>query len=122
MEAITERELGELVGYVKQHYGIDLSQKKTLIVGRLNNYLFQNGFTSFTEYFRHVLADSTGKAGMILVNKLTTNHTSFMREAKHFLIFESTVLPYLAKAEARSKDLRIWSAGCSSGEEPYNLA
>lgn len=122
MDAITEREFTELVQYVKQNYGINLSQKKTLVVGRLQNYLVESGFSSFSGYFHKVITDPTGMTGITLVNKLTTNHTYFMREPEHFSIFQKEVLPYLSKMQTIKKDLRIWSAGCSTGEEPYTLA
>jgi chemotaxis protein methyltransferase CheR len=119
---ITEREFSELVHFIKQYYGINLSQKRTLVYGRLNNYIVQSGFTSFSEYFSYVKNDLTGKAGVTLVNKLTTNHTYFLREPQHFELLKNVVLPYLAEAEKKNKDLRVWSAGCSTGEEPYTLA
>ena len=56
-----------------------------------------------------------------LVNKVSTNHTFFMREPGHFDFFRETVLPRLSRT-VRERDLRIWSAGCSTGEEPYTLA
>ena len=122
MEDITGREFAELVGFVKQTYGINLLQKKILVCGRLSNYIIQSGFHSFSEYFSHVKNDRTGKAGVTLVNKLTTNHTYFLREPQHFEILEQIILPYFAISEAHRKDLRVWSAGCSTGEEPYTLA
>lgn len=57
----------------------------------------------------------------VFIERITTNHTFFMREVDHFNFFREKVLPYLCKV-VRNKDLRIWSAGCSSGEEPYTLA
>jgi len=122
MEDITEREFNGLVGFVKQTYGINLLQKKTLVCGRLSNYIVQSGFHSFSEYFAHVKSDRTGQAGVILVNKLTTNHTYFLREPQHFELLEKVILPHFATSEAKGKDLRVWSAGCSTGEEPYTLA
>lgn len=115
-------EFREIVGFIKQNYGINLLQKRTLVNGRLNNYIVQSGFSSFTEYFSHIKNDPTGKSGVILVNKLTTNHTYFLREPQHFDFLEEVVLPFLAKTEKANKDLRLWSAGCSTGEEPYTLA
>jgi len=122
MEDITEREFIQLVGFIKGNYGINLAQKKILVCGRLKNYIVQSGFYSFSEYFSHVKSDRTGTAGVILVNKLTTNHTYFLREPQHFEILERVILPYYAAIEAKRKDLRMWSAGCSTGEEPYTLA
>ncbi len=90
-------------------------------MGRLQNELLQNGCSSFTEYLDFIMSDSSGNAAEILVNRITTNHTYFMRESSHFDYFKDAVLPYLKK-RAAGNDLRIWSAGCSTGEEPYTLA
>ncbi len=122
MDAITDQEFNELVRFIKKNYGINLSQKRSLVLGRLHNYILQSGFASFSEYLQYAVQDHTGKAGTMLLNKLTTNHTYFLREPKHFELLERDVLPYLAETEAKTRDLRIWSAGCSSGEEPYTLA
>lgn len=90
-------------------------------MGRLQRVVAENGFKNFTEYYNYVVSDRTGEAVKTLANKITTNHTFFMREVEHFIFFRDKVLPYLVSA-AKDKDLRIWSAGCSSGEEPYTLA
>lgn len=122
MDTITDREFSELVQFIKQNYGINLAHKRSLVLGRLHNYIVQHGFSSFSEYFQHIVGDSSGQAGIILINKLTTNHTYFLREPHHFDFLEQVALPYLVKAAASEKDIRIWSAGCSTGEEPYTLA
>ncbi|TYQ15785.1 UNVERIFIED_CONTAM: chemotaxis protein methyltransferase CheR [Acetivibrio alkalicellulosi] len=123
MITITEIEFEKLSKYVKSNYGINLSEKKkTLVVGRLQNILVQNNFDSFSEYYDYVVKDTTGEAVVNLLNKITTNHTFFMREADHFEFFKEKVLPFWTEQAKKSKDLRIWSAGCSSGEEPYTLA
>lgn len=122
MKPITDKEFITLVDYIKRTYGVNLYQKKMLVAGRLQNHLVENNFKSFTDYYNFVLADKTGDAATILINKLTTNHTFFMREPQHFEIFKNEVLPYLESAAYAKKDLRIWSAGCSTGEESYTLA
>jgi chemotaxis protein methyltransferase CheR len=107
---------------LEANYGIHLKeQKKSLVMGRLQNELIQNGHRSFTEYFDYIMSDTSGNAAETLINRITTNHTYFMRESSHFDYFKNTVLPYLEKKAVRN-DLRIWSAGCSTGEEPYTLA
>ena len=68
-----------------------------------------------------MIHDKSGEAAVAFINKITTNHTYFMREPEHFNYFRDKVLPYL-KTTVTSRDLRIWSAGCSTGEEPYTLA
>jgi len=122
MHAITEKEFKKLADYIKVNYGIYLKdEKKSLISGRLHNVLLLNNFDSFSEYYEYVISDKTGDAVTTLVDKITTNHTFFMREADHFYYFRDKFLPYFA-GSLKEKDLRIWSAGCSSGEEPYTLA
>lgn len=111
----------KLTKYIKTNYGINLSHKKTLIEGRLSNMLLKRGFKSFSEYIEYVFADASHREIDIIIDKLTTNHTFFMRESSHFVYFRDQVLPYL-QSSVKQKDLRIWSAGCSSGEEPYTLA
>lgn len=122
MLAITNNEFELLAGYIKQHYGIHLrEEKKTLVVGRLQNLLIKQNIATFTEYYDKIINDKTGSAANELVSLITTNHTFFMRESEHFIYFKETVLPYLSRV-VQDKDLRIWSAGCSSGEEAYTLA
>lgn len=121
MISITPKEFQEIVSYVKSYYGLDLTEKKHLLEGRLQQHLQQNNFESFSDYFNFVIQDKTGEAAITLINKVTTNHTFFMREPDHFNFFRDKILPHLEN-RVREKDLRIWSAGCSSGEEPYTLA
>jgi chemotaxis protein methyltransferase CheR len=119
---ITDKEFRLLATYIKANYGISLKEeKRTLLVGRLQNVLIQNGFENFLEYYEYILTDKTGEAATTLINKITTNHTYFMRESNHFHYLLEKALPHL-KATVKDKDLRIWSAGCSTGEEPYTLA
>jgi chemotaxis protein methyltransferase CheR len=121
MISIKQDEFRELTEYLKNNYGINLTKKKTLIEGRLSNILIEKGFKNFRDYLNHLFSDSSKSELTLLINKLTTNHTFFMREAAHFEYFKNQVLPYLENT-VKEKDLRIWSAGCSSGEEPYTLA
>lgn len=122
MITITDKEFHLLSAYIKENYGINLKEeKRTLVMGRLQSELVQKGFSDFSEYYKYIMDDKTGNALEVLINKITTNHTFFMREADHFDFFRNISLPYIVGTE-KKKDLRIWSAGCSSGEEPYTLA
>lgn len=122
MVTITDKEFKQLAEYIKINYGIYLKEeKKTLVMGRLHNVLLENNCRNFSEYFKLLQSDKTAKVVTTLINKITTNHTFFMREADHFEYFKESVLPYISGI-VKDKDLRIWSAGCSSGEEPYTLA
>ena len=94
MIVITDKEFEELATYIKVNYGIHLKdEKKALVTGRLQNVLLQKGFRSFTEYFDYIKADKTGMALHTLINKITTNHTFFMREPNHFTILEILFAP-----------------------------
>ena len=122
MITITKKEFDQLSNFIKANYGIYLKpEKETLVIGRLQNELINKGFKSFSEYYSYVMNDKSGVAVSNLLDKITTNHTFFMREADHFSYFKDVVLPYFA-SKLTDKDLRIWCAGCSSGEEPYTLA
>jgi len=111
----------KLVNYMSEHYGIRLEKKLSLIEDRLRVVLKQKGFASIAEYFNYVINDNTGEEAKVLVTRLTTNYTYFMREEVHYKFLTETILPSLTKT-LKDRDLRIWSAGCSSGEEPYTTA
>ncbi len=119
---ITDSEFKRIVVYVKSNFGIDLSQKRVLVGGRLENYLVRNGYANYDEYMTKVESDPKGEAAVDLVNVLTTNHTYFMRESAHFDYMKRVVLPWAKQKAAREKDLRIWCGASSTGEEPYTLA
>jgi len=121
VERVSREDFLRLVTYMKDIYGINLAQKLSLVEGRLWNVIRQKGFHSLREYFEFVVADRTGTEAKTLVTRLTTNYTYFMREDQHYTFLTSVILPELCPG-LRSKDLRIWSAGCSSGEEPYTTA
>ncbi|MHA6480804.1 CheR family methyltransferase [Paenibacillus sp. strain BS8-2] len=122
MEQLSDDTYGRIVDHVKRHFGIHLgSGKKTLVVSRLADVLGKLQLSSFDEYLKLITADPQGQAAKLLADRMTTNHTFFMREIDHFRYMSQVVLPYW-DGQVRDKDLRIWSAGCSSGEEPYTLA
>jgi chemotaxis protein methyltransferase CheR len=109
---------------VYDKFGVNLTeQKRSLIVGRLQKVIKQEGLNSFQEYIDLLTSDPTGQKLVELVNRITTNHTFFMREKDHFDFFTDTVLPETAARlkTQNSNDLRVWCAGCSSGEEAYTL-
>jgi chemotaxis protein methyltransferase CheR len=102
-----------------EHFGLDLrSGKQGLVAARLGKKLRELGLTSFQHYYDYVTADRTGAALASMVDQLTTNHTSFFREPRHFDFLRKTIFPAL-RASPR---INIWSAACSTGEEPYSIA
>lgn len=124
MMKITNREFEALRDLVYDRFGINLTdRKKSMVVGRLQKMLREKGFKTFNDYYTYLVSDKTDKALSELANRITTNHTFFYREADHFKYFTEVVLPEMvAKHQARhSRDLRIWCAAASSGEEPYTI-
>lgn len=121
MIQIQDAEVKRISEFVQTNFGINLTEKKNLIEGRLSKLLEGRGIASFEDYFQLVVTDKTGAEVSQLIDKLSTNHTFFMREASHFDYFRDHVLPWLAET-VKDRDLRIWCAGCSTGEEPYTLA
>ncbi len=119
---ITEQEFHRIVVYVKDKFGIDLSGKQILVSGRLENYILRHGYDGYDEYMAKVEKNPKGEEARNLINVLTTNHTYFMREFEHFEFMRQKILPKLKVSEAASKDLRIWSAASSTGEEAYTIA
>jgi len=119
--SISDADFNRLVKFVREKYGIDLHQKRQLITSRLGGTVRGMGFTSFREYVDYMLKSGTGEDINQLLNKLTTNYTYFMRETDSFDFFTRSILPQTTERHRRDKSLAIWSAGCSSGEEPYNI-
>jgi len=119
---LRDKEFNQIREYLKEHYGISMgNEKRTLIFSRLRPLLKQKGFDDFAEYFNYLISDKTGEASVVFVNRLTTNHTFFMREPEHFEFLKSKVLPWVEDKFGAQKDLRLWCAACSSGEEAYTL-
>lgn len=122
---ITPEEFTNISRLVYTRFGINLTEKKvTLVKGRLNKIIKTKGYTSFQEYYDAVLADTSGKELLELVDRISTNHTYFYREGDHFTVLRERILPELMNTGRISdiSDLRLWCAGCSSGEEAYTLA
>jgi len=115
---IEDKDFFKLRDYVKSNFGVNLEKKRTLIEGRLSNYIVQQGFTGFSDYLEDVFRDKSGTKINTLMTKLTTNYTYFMREETHYKFMQDVALPYWTGV-IRDRDLRIWSAGCASGEEAY---
>jgi chemotaxis protein methyltransferase CheR len=122
---LTEEEFRKISQLVYTRFGINLTEKKKVLVkGRLNKLIREMGLSSFSEYHESILNDSGDGSLLTLVDKISTNHTYFFRENDHFELLAKTVLPEMERrfSATRSKDLRIWCAGCASGEEAYTMA
>jgi chemotaxis protein methyltransferase CheR len=104
---------------LSEHSGIHLPEgKESLVTTRLSKLAAKRGLSSFEQYYREVTADHSGRMLYEMVEALTTNHTSFFREEAHFELLRTRVLPEFPAG----RQLEIWSAACSTGEEPYSIA
>ncbi len=120
-----EKEFRQISDLVYKHCGINLHEgKKDLVQARLAKRLREGRFNTFSDYMRYVLQDKTGREFSILVDSLSTNLTRFFREGQHFEFLSKKLLPQILGSRSHSGRARIraWSAGCSSGEEPYSIA
>ena len=121
---ISDHEFNTISSFVYGRFGINLTdQKRVLVQGRLQSLIRQLGVKNFTQYLQYLKNDRTEKALVELVDRISTNFTYFFREHEHFELFSKRVLPEITGILKRQndRDLRVWSAGCSSGEEPYSL-
>ncbi len=125
--ALSDREFNRVKARVYQEAGISLSEaKRTLVVSRLGKLVRALRLSSFDAYLDYLERQGTAADAQDFVNALTTNLTRFWREDHHFAHLESYVRQLLAQrprmgANGRPR-LRIWSAGCSTGQEPYTIA
>jgi len=124
--AITDREFQRFRALIYQHTGIALGEiKQQMVCSRLGKRLRHYGYRTFSQYYQHLMErDPKGEELLRMINAITTNKTDFFREADHFPFLSSEILaPLVAQAHAGGpRRLRIWSAACSSGEEPYSIA
>jgi chemotaxis protein methyltransferase CheR len=119
--ALSDRDLRTITQLVYEKSGITLGDaKRPLIVARLQKRLRTGRFASFGEYLERVAADASGGELTALIDAITTNHTSFFREAQHFDFLATRVVPeWLERRDGTP--LTGWSAPCSTGEEPYSI-
>jgi Methylase of chemotaxis methyl-accepting proteins len=122
MYTVRESEVDELIAFIKSNYGIDLSNKRVFVEQRALRAMARHGYDCFSDCFNFICADATGALLAELISGLTVNFTMFCREPSHFDFLKNTALPQLYKKENADKVLRLWSAGCATGEEPYTLA
>ena len=115
--SLTPREYAAIADFAREEFGLELgSGKQQLAAARVGKLMRKLGLTSFRDFFRHV--QSNPASALQLIDALTTNHTSFFREEAHFDFLVDHIF-----SEPRGREpMRIWSAACSSGEEPYTIA
>lgn len=124
LKDLTDSDFNLFRRLIYEQSGISLNpSKKELLRTRLRSRLEREKFKSYREYYKFVMADKTGQALVPLLDDISTNLTSFYRENNHFN-YLNQILPEWIKRKQKERDniFRIWSAGCSTGEEPYTIA
>ncbi|WP_321529778.1 protein-glutamate O-methyltransferase [uncultured Desulfuromonas sp.] len=121
---LTQKDFDRLSRYIYQELGITLSEKKkTMLTGRLSKRIRALKLSSITDYCDFLFSDEGQSLEQVhLFDVITTNKTDFFREANHFDYLIKTILPAWQKDLCQRRSIKIWSAGCSTGEEPYTMA
>src|SRR6516165_8191173 len=121
-EAWSEKDFVPITAFLRHQIGITLeTHRMGLLQARLRSRLQLKGFKGFTHFHEQVLKnDPTGWGAQLLIDLSTVNHTAFFREPAHFTFMAERVAAWLKESPAMT--IRIWSAGCSSGQEPYSMA
>lgn len=122
MMQLSDSDFQRMAKFMQSNYGINLTKKKQLINNRLATSLKAKGYNSFTEFVDQLISKRDNELMDFVLSKLTTNYTYFMREKEHYDFFTNVILPDITKKNEQKKVLSIWSAGCSTGEEPYNIS
>ncbi len=118
----TKYDFERLRQLVNEHTGIKLSDhKQEMLYSRLSRRLRALNLNSFSNYYKLLQTDG-GEELVHFINAVTTNLTAFFREPHHFKLLEEVLLPQLLVKKQATRRLRIWSAGCASGEEAYSIA
>lgn len=124
---MTQAEFSRFSEFIIGQCGIKMPpSKKIMLEARLQKRLRALGIPTYGEYLKHVLGDGARDELVHMLDAVTTNKTDFFREPVHFQYLEQTVLPEAlderTRRKAAGRPLNVWSAGCSTGEEPYTLA
>ncbi|MCX7881627.1 MAG: protein-glutamate O-methyltransferase CheR [Brevinematales bacterium] len=118
---LTDREFALIANLVYETVGIHLPpEKRILVESRLQHLLKQENLPNFETLYQRIVQDESGLLLSEMINRITTNHTYFMRESAHYDFLVHHIFPLWKNLSYR--DIRIWSAGCSSGEEIYTVA
>jgi chemotaxis protein methyltransferase CheR len=124
-QALSDRLFQQFSRLVYQQSGISLHEgKKELLQARLNKRLRATGLSSYGDYYEFITSSNNSGEIIHFLDCISTNLTYFFREPKHFEFLDQIAMPELLASRKHERNLRIrvWSAACSTGEEPYSLA
>ncbi len=121
---IEANEFRLLRDYIEKHCGIRVDENKSyLIETRLTALMVENGCKTYTEFYYKALADTTRTLQEKIIDAMTTNETLWFRDESPFSVLKNVLLPEYIKelSEGKRQKVRIWSAACSTGQEPYSM-
>jgi chemotaxis protein methyltransferase CheR len=120
--SLSDRDFHRLSSFIERELGIKMPPaKRIMLESRLSRRLRQHGFTDYTKYVDYVFSDEGARTELIhMIDAVTTNKTDFFREADHFDYLLNELLPKVCPKGGMV--FKVWSAGCSTGEEPYTLS
>jgi chemotaxis protein methyltransferase CheR len=119
---LSDKEFSQLSQFIQSNYGIKMPPiKKVVLQGRLQRRLKKLGISNYKTYIDYVFSPQGQEEIIHMMDVVSTNKTDFFREPIHFEFLSDEILPEILKREGRTV-VKVWSAGCSSGEEPYTLA
>lgn len=120
---LTDADFAIICGLAMRDFGLHLTPaKRELVYSRLNKRLNHLGFDQFHDYCQYIQGPDGTEERQAMLSALTTNVTNFFRESHHFQLLRDKVLPPLIEAARKGHKVRIWSAACSAGQEPYSIA
>ena len=121
---MTADDFKRLSTFIYKEYGIKMPEiKKTMLQSRLHKRLRELNMLSYKDYVEYLFSKEGQQSEVIhMIDMVSTNKTDFFREPVHFDYLHSDVLPELLMGEKPNRLIKLWSAGCSSGEEPYTIA
>ena len=121
---MTDNDFHRLGKFIEQRYGIKMpSSKKFMVQARLQKRLHELEYEDFNDYINYIFSPQGRDEILRMIDEVTTNKTEFFREADQFEALYELVLPEIIKGKQEgAKNVNIWSAGCSTGEEPYSIA
>jgi chemotaxis protein methyltransferase CheR len=123
---ISTEEFNLLRNFILKHSEIEVKPEKTyLIESRLSRMMVELGASNFKEFYHNAQSDSSGKLRERIIDAMTTNETFWFRDSKPWALMRETIFPQLIEAKRKrgiGSKIRIWSAACSTGQEPYSIA
>ncbi len=125
MDAMSVKQFEVVASLAKKHWGLNLSERKMkLVSSRIGKFLARSSYKSVDDYLEHLTTEADDEDRLVFFDLLSTNVTSFFRERQHFDYLEREFYTPLTRGSLTlpGKRIRVWSAGCSTGCEPYTIA